>query len=313
MLRLTIDQKQQAIRREKTMMAEFVRTLYFEQNKNLIEIMAAYDNFSEFYNRLQHLQTIQEDLSMSAQTLRLAKEDLEQKHTQTEERKKSYDLLKADLDQKRKDLTEQTFAKETLLAETKSSEATYKTLLSNLRKQYQSTENEIASGERTMRLKLEQQKKLDEASMNDPQFENGDAMFSWPTASRYITAYFHDPGYPFRNVFEHNAIDIRASQGTPIRAAAAGYVGRVKSCTSSSCYSYIMLIHSDGFSTVYGHLSRIVASSDQFVARGDIIGYSGGTPGTVGAGPFVTGPHLHMEVRKNGIPVNPLQHLVHDY
>ena len=136
---------------------------------------------------------------------------------------------------------------------------------------------------------------------------------SWPVPSRYITARFRDPTYPYRNVFEHNAIDIRAAHGTALRAASDGYVARARRCSTWRCYSYTMLIHANGISTVYGHMSKIVVAQDQFVKRGQIIGYSGGTPRTPGAGPFVTGAHLHFAVRKNGIPVNPISYLVKDW
>lgn len=307
-LQIKIARKENDIDRQKEMLSELIRTLNYEADKNYLEVIAAYDNFSDFYNRMQYLQVIQEDLGKSAKTLRIAKTDLEDKKNNTEERKGSYESLKIELNEKKKDYDEQTFEKENLLFQTKSSENAYQTLLENLRKQYQEIEAEIASVEKEVRSKLEAQKKF--SNNNDSSFGG---LFSWPTQSRYITAYFHDPEYPYRYIFEHNAIDVRSGQGTPVKAAASGYIGRARTCSSSSCYSYIMILHSDNYSTVYGHLSKIIVSEEQFVTRGDIIGYSGGTPGTVGAGPFVTGPHLHFEVRKNGIPVNPLNYLSRDW
>jgi len=86
-------------------------------------------------------------------------------------------------------------------------------------------------------------------------------------------------------------------------------VARAKTCSLASCYAYVLIIHTGNLSTLYGHLSQIYITGDQFVNKGDVVGLSGGRPGTVGAGPFVTGPHLHFEVRSNGIPVDPMGYL----
>lgn len=301
---LSIKEKEGLIARQKEIIGELIRALSYEDRKTPIEILAAYENFSQFYNKLQYLQSIELDLAMSARALKTAKEDLEERKTQTEARQRSYEDLKAKLGERKLDLDEQLYNKQTTLAQTRSSELTFTALLGNLRRQYQDIENEIISIEQEKRRRLEEQHRLGEV------FEAGfSGLLGWPAQSRYITAYFHDPDYPFRHVFEHSGIDLRSGQGTPVIAAGSGYIARAKRCLTSSCYSYIMIIHSSGISTVYGHLSGISVIEDQFVTRGDVIGNSGGMPRTVGAGPFVTGPHLHFEVRKNGIPVNPLAYL----
>lgn len=302
-LAITIGDTEETIERQRRMVGEFLRLIRSQSGQNFIEILASHDSFSDFYNHLQYLERIDRDLGKSVRDLRATKALLERKNAEAKERRAAYDALKDQLTQKRRDLEGDLFAKQDLLAKTHASEATYQTLLASLKKQYQAVEDEIRSIEGQVRRKLEAQKKM-------PELPAGEAVFSWPTQSRYITAYFYDPTYPFRNIFEHGAVDIRAGQGTPIRAAAAGYVGQAKRCSTSACYSYVMIVHTGSLSTVYGHLSQIAVSNEAFVNRGDVIGYSGGTPGTVGAGPFVTGPHLHFEVRRNGIPVNPLDYLM---
>ena len=120
---------------------------------------------------------------------------------------------------------------------------------------------------------------------------------------------FHDPDYPYRNILgEHPGWDIRAKQGTTITAAADGYVAKT-TFNGSKNYAYIMLIHGNGLATVYGHVSASYVVQDQYVTQGQPIGRTGAMPGSAGAGPFTTGPHLHFEVRLNGIPVDPAGYL----
>jgi murein DD-endopeptidase MepM/ murein hydrolase activator NlpD len=71
-------------------------------------------------------------------------------------------------------------------------------------------------------------------------------------------------------------------------------------------YSYILIVHRDGYATLYGHLSSFLVATGDQVKKGQVIGLSGATPGTHGAGPMTTGPHLHFEVIKNGKHIDPL-------
>lgn len=195
--------------------------------------------------------------------------------------------------------------KELLLNETFVSERQFQNWLLQSKYDEEQINSEITSLERTIRQKLEESDKSFSSDGNT----SGSVVLSWPVEhSRGISATFHDPDYPFRYIFEHPAIDIRAYQGTAVGAAAPGYVARVQNGGQRG-YSYVMIIHANGISTVYGHLSKINVQEDTYVIRGQTIGLSGGMPGTPGAGPLTTGPHLHFEVRLDGIPVNPLSYL----
>ena len=301
-LDFSIEQKEKIVSRQRQLIAKMLRDIDKEQNKNYLEVLLTNKSLSEFYNQIQYKQTIYQDLGQTTKGLRLAKEDLQAKKIQNEKYKKEQEDLKIKLLAQRRDFHGQTEYKTGLLVQTKSSEYTYQTILANLKQQYQQTDNEIRSYEQAVQKKLADQNKI-------PKTSDVSTNFIWPTNRRYIPSYFHDPEYPYRHVFEHSAIDIGIGQRTPLYAAASGYVAVARACYSSSCYAYTLIVHTSNLSTLYGHMSDIVVSVDQFVNQGDLIGYSGGTPGTIGAGPFVTGPHLHFEIRASGIPVNPLNYL----
>jgi len=98
----------------------------------------------------------------------------------------------------------------------------------------------------------------------------------------------------------HPGIDIGVPEGTPIHAAAAG---TVIYCGWETGYgNFVVIDHHNGIATAYAHQSKIAVSCGENVDQGQVIGYTGCTG-------FCTGPHLHFEVRVNGVPVDPLGYL----
>jgi murein DD-endopeptidase MepM/ murein hydrolase activator NlpD len=120
------------------------------------------------------------------------------------------------------------------------------------------------------------------------------AGFIWPVSGP-ITSPFGPRWGSF-----HPGLDIGVPTGTPIHAAAAG---TVLWCGWESGYGNLVVIdHHNGLATAYGHQSRILVSCNEDVAQGQVIGL-------VGCTGYCTGPHLHFEVRVNGVPVDPLGYL----
>jgi len=108
-LSLEIENKENLIKKQKMILGEMIRTLYYNGNKNYLEIAATYDNFSDFYSELQYLRTVEQSLGKNVTSLQIATNDLQNKKTQNEEKKKSYENLKKDLLEKKKDYNDQKF------------------------------------------------------------------------------------------------------------------------------------------------------------------------------------------------------------
>jgi len=127
--------------------------------------------------------------------------------------------------------------------------------------------------------------------------------FSWP-AFGAITAGYLDEGYKRVFGIPHLGMDIGIGQGSPVVSAADGVVFLARDGGDTG-YSYALIGHRGGYATLYGHLSHFSVSTGEDVRAGQLIGLSGGRPGTHGAGPTTTGPHLHFEVIKNGANIDP--------
>jgi len=97
---------------------------------------------------------------------------------------------------------------------------------------------------------------------------------------------------------EHTGVDLRAKYGDPVYASAPGKV--IFTGVAGGYGNLIKIAHAHGYTSYYGHLSKIYARMGAKVRRGTLIG-------RVGATGRVTGPHLHFEIRLNGKPLDPLQ------
>ncbi|MBQ1906967.1 MAG: peptidoglycan DD-metalloendopeptidase family protein [Firmicutes bacterium] len=122
----------------------------------------------------------------------------------------------------------------------------------------------------------------------------------WPSAaSRYISSPFGNRVLFGVKEF-HTGIDIAAAAGTNILAANSGTV--IKAGYNNSYGYMIMIDHGGGIVTLYAHSSKLLVSTGDVVARGQVIALIGSTGRS-------TGPHLHFEVRVNGAYQNPLNYV----
>jgi murein DD-endopeptidase MepM/ murein hydrolase activator NlpD len=122
---------------------------------------------------------------------------------------------------------------------------------------------------------------------------SGTGRMNWPNGCQRITQYFKG--------WRHTGIDIACAWGTSLRAVDSGRVARVQYARTGYGYN-VIIDHGGGIQTLYGHMSRIDVEVGEYVEKGEPIGAEGSTGRS-------TGPHLHFEIRVNGVQVNPLSYV----
>ncbi|WP_410771758.1 M23 family metallopeptidase [Fontibacillus sp. BL9] len=147
------------------------------------------------------------------------------------------------------------------------------------------------------------QKRLEQTKVNVEKYKEMMEILPtyWPTDSTRITSHFGKRSDPFSGrLTSHNGLDIGGNNGDPVYAAANGKV--TDTGYSSARGNFVTVSHPSGLQTIYMHLKENIASKGDAVNQGDTIGLLGSTGRS-------TGPHLHIEVIKGGVAVDPLNYL----
>jgi hypothetical protein len=126
----------------------------------------------------------------------------------------------------------------------------------------------------------------------------GGGNFQRPVESGNVSAYYGQKGDVWSAGY-HKGTDYAVPTGTPVYAAASGVVSKAHHGSGShSLGLYVAIEHSNGYTTIYAHLSQVLVRPGDAVIKGQLIAKSGESG-------HVTGPHLHFEVRKGATAVDP--------
>lgn len=303
-LGLEIQSKEQSISLDEEAIASSLRAIASLGDTSLIEHLLSAQDLADAWLRVDELSTLNASLSEHRMALKDAKVVLKSQHEAIASTKNELSSANVDLQNQKKALDVQRTEKNTLLNQTKSTEATYQELIAKKRAQQAAFESALSDLEDSLNTNV------DSSKIAHP----GSGVLKWPFSSSFmascegkrsalgnsfcITQYFGNTAFSTANpqIYNgsgHNAIDIGAPTGTPVEAALGGTVfGTGNTDAAPGCYSFgkwVVVKHANGLATLYAHLSSIQVTQGQTVSTGTVLGYSGMTG-------YATGPHLHFGV-----------------
>ena len=223
-----------------------------------------------------------------------------------DEQKQNIEVKKAEQEKKKTDLRV-----------AKAKQGQMQILMENQKTLQVSYASKLSEEEKNLYEQIEQYKKEQEDLENQIQaainwsgalaIQYKGGVMLWPIAvdGTYITSPYGNRLHPIQGVYRyHDGIDIgNAGYGAPVIAAADGIV--TYAGVMSGYGNCVMINHGDGIVTLYGHGQEIYTELGATVKQGDVIMAVGSTGNS-------TGPHLHFEVRKFGVAVDPIPYLQGD-
>lgn len=264
-----------------------MRAIYLYGPMTYLEMLLTARDFSDFVSRFEFLSFLLERDAANIREYEEAHAELEQKKREIEQRKKDIQLEKERVER----LQRQTSAERAKVA---SKYRQTQIDLNRIQQNRQELERVLDELERMSRaLEADIRKRGDSQQL-------GTGSFIWPVKAR-ITSQFGWRTHPIlRSKKFHSGLDLAVPTGTSVLAADSGVV---LTAGWINGYGYTVIIdHGAGYSSLYGHNSKVLVKQGSRVVQGQVVSKSGSTG-------YSTGPHLHFEIRKDGAPVNPLSYV----
>ena len=288
-----IDEMQAKIDDRKSGMSKRLRTMYKNGSVGFIDIILDSRNFSELLSNLSMLQKIYKSDRSTLNSLEKISKELN--HTKKELRSVQHAMAssQSELKNKKGELDK-------VSAQLESKAAKIDENLAIFNQQAESLSSQIAA-----ELAAQQQQvPVDNgggSSGGGTSYVGTGGMIS-PVSNYVVTSEFGNRvGLEQYGTF-HGAIDLACPMNTPVVASDSGRVMNLTGWYQQGYGWGVFIDHGNGIVTAYGHNSALVVSPGQYVQKGQIIAYSGMTG-------WATGPHVHFEVRENGVLVNPRKYV----
>ena len=288
-----IAEKQKSIEANIEQLKKRVRAIYLLGESSQLEMILGAQDMVDFLDKTELVRSISQHDQQVIQTLKTDMASIKTQKEQIEQNRQNVAQAKKELDSKNTELSG-------LLAES----SRVLTELSANVVSTNSENNRLAAERKKVDAEIDRWYKEYYASIKDNNKNNqasggyvSKGQFAWPVPGyTKITSYWGDGR-------GHKGIDIAGSgiYGKPIVAADNGRVILANHSGWGGGYGLCAYIdHGGGYSTRYGHASKIIVSTGDVVKKGQVIGYVGSTGDS-------SGPHLHFEIRVNGVAQNPMK------
>lgn len=260
-----------------------LRQMYKNGNTGYLEVLFSASDIKDFLSRQNMIEAIAEQDKELIAYMKEQRESIESNKIKLEGQRASIETTKANIVKKKSELERVSREKENLIGRLVLDIVAYE-------KEYDKL-NELAKGIEAQIIKLQS---------NSGVYAGGKMGWPVPGHTRISSPY----GTRIHPIFKvkklHTGIDIPAPMGSSIIASAGGSV--VYSAPLGGYGNTVMIDHGGKILTLYAHNSVLIAKEGDTVNKGDVIAKAGSTGNS-------TGPHLHFEVRKNGVYVDPISWL----